>query len=178
MLRTACLVLGLLFFCPAAPSQTTTREAVGMGDLLAEIRHLRQDLQTAANAARKAQIVIYRVHTQQAVVARSTERLENTKAALDQLQAQKKYEVAQIQRWEGLKDRTQNDQERKQFEDTLSELRAQMETWGTQEQELQTQQIALEQDLRIQQAKMDRLLDELERLDNSLEIPSLQASRQ
>jgi len=122
--------------------------------------------------------VIYRLHTQQAVVARATERLENARTALDQMQAQEKHEVAQIQRWEGMKDRIQNDQERKQFEDTLSELRAQMETWGTQELELQTQVIALEQDLRIQQAKMDRLLDELERLDNSLEIPSLQASRQ
>jgi uncharacterized protein YlxW (UPF0749 family) len=46
---------------------------------------------------------------------------------------------------------------------------------GTREQELQAKLIELEADFRTEQAKWNRLQDELDRLENSLENSALQA---
>jgi hypothetical protein len=77
-----------------------------MEALLSEIRQLRQDLEAAATATRKAQIILYRLHVQ----------------------------------------------------------------------ELEAQQMELETDLMTEQAKRDRLQDELDRVENSLGNSALQAS--
>ena len=62
MLRPALLALSLLLFSSTTPGQATPTESPTLQALLAEIRQLRQDLQTSAIAARRAQILIYRLH--------------------------------------------------------------------------------------------------------------------
>jgi HAMP domain-containing protein len=88
-----------------------------MQALLSEIRQLRQDLQVAAIAARRAQIVIYRLPEQEMAVERATERLENAKSALAQIQMQHKYNAENLKRLEENEDRFENEQERKQYTD-------------------------------------------------------------
>jgi hypothetical protein len=78
----------LLFFSPAAFCQKPETDAQTMQAVLQEIRQLRHDLQTAAIAARRAQILIFRLHEQQMIVERLSETLENTKNELTQIQAQ------------------------------------------------------------------------------------------
>lgn len=148
-----------------------------MEAVLSEIRQLRQDLQAAAIATRKAQIVIYRLHVQADVLERATERLENTKGELAQLDSQKKSLTEQIKQLEETKDRPENEPRRKQFEDYLTNCKANLEAVGPREQELQTKQLELETDLRTEQAKWNRLQDELDRLENLLENSSLEANK-
>jgi chromosome segregation ATPase len=146
-----------------------------MEAVLSEIRLLRQDLQAAAVATRKAQIVIYRLHVQVEVLERATERLENTKGEIAQLESQKNSLTEQIKQLEEMKDRPENEQRRKQFEDYLTNSKANLEAVGPREQELQAKQVELEADLRTEQAKWNRLQDELDRLESSLENSTLQA---
>jgi hypothetical protein len=176
MLRATFLFLSLFSFSRPLPAQTTEPQTRTMEAVLSEIRQLRQDLQAAAVATRKAQIVIYRLHLQADVLERAKERLENTKGELAQLDSQKKSLTEQIKQLEEMKDRPENEQRRKQFEDYLTNSKANLEAVGPRDQELQAKQLELEADLRTEQAKWNRLQDELDRLENSLENSSLQAN--
>jgi hypothetical protein len=176
MLQATFLSLCLFSFSSSAYCQDKEPETRTMEAVLSEIRQLRQDLRAAAVATRKAQIVIYRLHVQQGVVERATERLETAKNSLSQLESQKKYQTEEIKRLEELRDNASNEQQRNQFEVYLSQLRASLETSGPEEQELQAKQIECEAELRAEQVKWERLQDELDGLENPLESVALQAN--
>jgi hypothetical protein len=176
MVRATFLFLSIVSFSPYSPGQTAEPQTHTMEAVLSEIRQLRQDLQAAAVATRKAQIVIYRLHVQAQVVERATERLENVKNELDQFESQKKMMTEQIKQFEDIKDRAETPQQRQQYEDYITRYTTNLEAEVPREQELQAKQIELEADLRTEQAKWDRLQDELDRLENSLEKSALQAS--
>ena len=174
MIRATFLFLSLFSFSRPLPAQTIEPQTRTLEAVLSEIRLLRQDLQTAAAATRKAQIVIYRLHLQAEVLERATERLENTKSEIAQLESQENSLTEQIKQLEEMKDRPENEQRRKQFEDHLTNTKANLEAVGPREQELQAKKLQLEADLRAEQARWDRLQDELDRLENSLENSALQ----
>jgi DNA repair exonuclease SbcCD ATPase subunit len=144
MLRATFLILSLFSFSRPLPAQTTEPQTRTMEAVLSEIRQLRQDLQAAAVATRKAQIVIYRLQLQADVLERATQRLENTKGELAQLDSQKKSLTEQIKQLEEMKDRPENEQRRKQFEDYLTNSKANLEAVGPRDQELQAKQLELE----------------------------------
>jgi len=167
-MRRPALVLSLLLFSSPALGQATPTESPTLLALLAEVRQLRQDLQTSAIAARKAQILIYRLHVQEEAAARASQRLEEAKSSIEQLRATRKYQEFQIKQYESMKDRSENDAQRKQFEDGITQLKAQMEAFASEEQEAQMKEMDLEQQSRTEQAKLGQLRDELDRLDQTV----------
>jgi len=168
MLRPSVLALSLLLFSSPALGQGTPAEPSTLQALLTEIRQLRQDLQTSAIAARRAQILIYRLHAQEAAVAHASQRLDEAKSSIEQFRARRKYQELQIKQYEGMKDRAENAAQRQQFEDAIAELKAQMEAFLPDEQEAQMKETELEQQSRIEQAKLGQLQDELDRLDQAV----------
>jgi hypothetical protein len=168
MLRPVVLALSLLLFSSPAPAQTPPTESPTLQALLAEIRQLRQDLQTSAIAARRAQILIYRLHVQEAAVARVSQRLDEAKSSIEQWRARKKYQEFQIKQYEDMRDRAENAPQRRQFEDAITQLKAQMEASVPEEQDAQMRETELEQQSRIEQAKLNQLQDELDRLDQAV----------
>ena len=169
MIRSAVLSMLSFLLCFPAFSQNTEAERPTMETLLSEIRQLRHDLQTAAIAARRAQIVIYRLHEQTQAVDRASEIFENSKTALAQMQEQKEYQAAQIKRFEEMEDQAENEQQRAQFESTIARFKDQLEAWEQQEQDLRLKVSAQEADLRDEKAKQERLEQQLDQLDHDLE---------
>jgi hypothetical protein len=166
----------LSFFCFLSLTllaKKVDRESETMQALLSEIRQLRQDLQAAAVAARKAQISVYRLHEQEMAVERATKRWENAKSAVAQTQMQRKYNADELKRLEENKDRIENEQQRKQYSDESSNIRAREEAPQAQEQELQSSQF---EQLKIEQAKLQQLQDQLGRLHKGFENSALHAS--
>jgi chromosome segregation ATPase len=168
MLRTAVLALSLLLFSSPLLGQTTPAESPTLQALLAEIRQLRQDLQTSAIAARRAQILVYRLHVQEAAVAHTSQRLDKAMTSIEQLRRTREYQELQIKRDEDMRDRDENAAQRKQFEDAIAEFKAQLEALVPEEQEAQRRKTELEQQSRIEQAKLDQLQDQLDRLDQAV----------
>lgn len=168
MLRPAILALSLLLFSSPALGQTTPTDSQTLQELLAEIRQLRQDLQTSAIAARRAQILIYRLHVQEAASAHASQRVDEAKSSIEQQRARRKYQEFQIKQYEDMRDRAENAAQRKQSEDAIDELKKQMEAWVPEEQEAQRRETELEQQSRIEQAKLDQLEGELDRLDQAV----------
>jgi hypothetical protein len=81
MLRDLFLAMSMVFLAPSVRCQTGCPEPQSIEALLTEIRELRQDLRMAANGARRAQILIYRLYQEQAAVQHAAENLENAKVA-------------------------------------------------------------------------------------------------
>jgi len=170
MFRRAFLCVGV-FLCTASAfgqATTPTTESQTLQALLAEVRQLRLDVQTAAFGARRAQILIHRLYVQEAVVARATQRLDEAKSAVDQFQARKRWQALQIKEYEDRRNRAENAAERKQLDDAISSLKSQMEASTPEEQEAQAGVTESTEQLRIEQAKLDQLQDELDRLDKSV----------
>jgi chromosome segregation ATPase len=168
MLRSAVFAFSLLVFSSPALGQAPPTDSQTLQALLTEIRQLRQDLQTSAIAARRAQILIYRLHVQEAAVAQASQRLDEAKSSIEQLRARRKYQELQVKRYEDMKDRAENATQRRQFDDGIAELKAQMEALAPEEQEVQLRETELEQQSRIEQAKLDHLQDELDQLDQAV----------
>jgi chromosome segregation ATPase len=172
MIRTAFLTFGLLLLSPAAPSQNVSSETATIEALLAEVRQLRQDLHIVAGAARRAQILIYRLHIQEGAVGRASQRLDDAKLTLERMEAQRGYAAAQIKSYEEMRDSADNALRRKQLDDAIFQLKSGLEASMAEQQELQAKEIGLEDELRTERAKLERLQDELDRLDKTLEASS------
>ena len=171
MPRPIFLALSLLLFSSTAFGQAAPNDSQTLQSLLTEVRQLRQDVQTAALAARRGQILIYRLHAQQAVVDHLSERLEGTKTELAQFERQRESWTARIKKMEERKEKG-NPEERKELEDIIAAEKEQAETRAVEEQDLKAKQVGLEEELRTEQAKLGRLQDELDRLDKALENPN------
>lgn len=176
MLRPALLALGLGLFPSTASAQTASTDSQTLQALLTEVHQLRQDLQTAATAARRAQILIYRLYAQEATVERASQRFDEAKSALDQFQSQKKWQALQIKEYEDQRDRAENPTQRKQWDDLISNLKSQTEAVAPMEQEAQTKEIELEQQFRIERAKLDQLQNELDQLDRAVMSAAFRSS--
>ncbi len=176
MPRSSVLALSLLVFSSPALGQATPAESPTLQAMLAEIRQLRQDLQTSAIAARRAQILVYRLHVQEAAVAHASQRLDEAKSSAEQLRARRKYQEIQIKQYETLKGRAENAAQGQQFEDAILDLKAQTEALAGEEQDAQMRETELEQQSRIEQAKLDQLQDELDRLDRAVMNAALHAA--
>ena len=169
MRQSILFMLSLLLFPAAAFSQTAPTDSQTWQALLAEVRQLRHDLRTATVAAQRAQILIYRVQSQEAVVGRIQQRIDDHHSKLAQIQAEQKSWLANTKRFEELRGGTDNPIERKEIEDALAHLKASLEASASNEQEIQIKLTEAEDQLRIEQAKLGRLQDDLDRLDKALE---------
>ena len=123
-----------------------------------------------AGAARKAQILIYRLYLQGAAVERATKRVDAAKSALPQSEAQNRRAAEELKTYEEMRNSLDDAARRNQLQDVIPRFKTNLEASLAEQQELQTKEIALEEELRIEQAKFDRLQGELERLDKALEI--------
>jgi len=178
MKKLGLIALGLLLVPLAIPSRSTEQEPQTMQAVLIEIRELRHDLQVAANAAQRAQIVIYRLHEQVMVVEQARQRLENTNGTLEQIQNQQRYENFQLKQYEQMRDRSENEEARKPFEDSITEIRSRIEMAARGEREWRSKQMDFETDLRIQREKLEILETELDRLDKDLGSTAVTANAQ
>jgi chromosome segregation ATPase len=159
------LVLPLTLDAQSGSPDSQTLQA-----LLSEVHQLRQELRTATVAAQRAQILIYRVQAQQTVVTRLSQRIETDRSRLTGNESEQKRLAAAIRHLEDLRN-AQSDAERKekQTDEQLTQMKMRLEQVGNEEQEIQPRKIEAEEELRVEQAKLAQLHDELDRIDKALE---------
>ena len=168
MHRWSFSILGLLLIPTSAFGQTASTDSQTLQALLAEVRQLRQDLQTTTVAAQRVQILLYRLQGQEVAVARASQRLEDARSRLVEAQSNRKKLAAEIKYYEDLQSRTENPKERKDIEDLLPRLKAKLEMLADEEQQRQTREIEAEEQLRMAQAKLSGLQDHLDQLEKAL----------
>lgn len=170
MKRLSFLPLTLLLVSTAAFAQTSPTDSDTLKALLTEVRQLRHDLQTTTVAAQRAQILIYRFQAQESIVRRMQERADEAKSKLAQIRSEQKSRAASVKQIEEKRSRTETPaSEQKDLEDTLAQIKARFDADANTEQETQATLIDAEQQLRMEQAKLAGLQDQLDRLEKSLE---------
>jgi chromosome segregation ATPase len=160
--------LALLLGSGAAFTQTASSESQIAQTMLAEIRQLRSDLQTTAATIQRVQIVMYRLQSEAALLDRATQRLEQARAECNQVQARRAALASQIDQAEARQTRSQNPLEQKNAEEMIAGLKANAGLLATEEQQYQTERADAESQFRTEQAKMNDLQDQLDRLDKVL----------
>jgi chromosome segregation ATPase len=87
------------------------------------------------------------------------ERFDQAKSAVDQFEARKKWETLELKEYEEGRDR---------LDDAISNLKSQIEAWTAEEQEAQAKKTEVAERLRIEEAKLDQLQNELDQIDQSV----------
>src|SRR5580704_3769561 len=141
MNRSSLLTVSLLLFSAACFGQTSQTDSQTLQALLSEVRQLRQDMRVTIIAAQRTQVLIYRLQAQEAAVARESQRLDENSAI-----------------------------QRKQWEDNrLPQLKAELESLASDEQQNRSREIEAEQQLRAEEVRLNDLREQLDRLDKTLE---------
>jgi chromosome segregation ATPase len=170
------LPVTLLLVSTAAFAQTGPTDSDTLKALLTEVRQLRHDLQTTTVAAQRAQILIYRVQAQESVVRRIQERVDDGRSRLAQVRFEQNNRAISMKQIEEKKSRTETPTtEQKDLEDTLTQIKARFDADANTEGEIQARITDAEDRLRIEQAKLGELQDQLDRLGKTLESSSQQA---
>lgn len=136
--------------------------------ILAEIRQFREDLRSSTIAFQRAQILLHRVQLQDAVVRRLQEKVDENRTALTQIQGSEKRIAEELKATQDALEQVDKASQ-KQFEDNVARLKSAQEEQASSEQETQARLAESEDQLRLEQAKLERLQDELDRLDASLQ---------
>src|SRR6266436_6135774 len=163
------LPLGLLLVSSAL-AQTNPSDSDTLKALLAEVRLLRHDLQTTTIAAQRAQILVYRAQAQESVVRRMQERVDDTRSKLAQIQSEQRNRASTMKQIEERRRQSETTTTaQKELEEMLAQIKARFDADANKEQEAQAKLIESEEQLRLEQAKLAGLQDQLDRLEKSLE---------
>jgi|ERR1022692_71208 chromosome segregation ATPase len=155
--------------------QTPSTDSETLQVLLGEVRQLRQELKTTTAAVERAQILIYRLQFQEAVVARDVQRLDDARAKLTQSQTAYKELERDIKRIEDRRANSNTIPEQKQNDEQLARTKTYMETvLLPQEQQNQARVTDCEQQLRLEQEKLTEFQDQLDQLDAVLKKSAAQ----
>lgn len=174
-MRRALFVLFSLFLSSSSLGQSTRstpNEPEGMQALVAEIRHLRKDLQTTNGYALKAEILLHRLQVQEAAVARVAQHLNDVRSSLSETQGHRRDVAANLKQLEEFLESSEISPEvRKQVERQISGKKSEVESLAAEEQQKQTAETEAEEQLRTEQAKLSALEDRVDRLEEELGNP-------
>lgn len=158
-----------LHFLAAAISlaRGPSRELQVTEALLTEIRQLRQDLQATAATIQRVQLVMFRMQVAASTLTRATQRLDETRNRCNQIPVQRKAMTAQLENAENRQRNVQNAPDSR-IGDEVARLKGSLEMVALQEQQCQTTIVDAEVNLRAEQAKMNDLQDQFDKLDRAL----------
>ena len=152
----------------AAFAQTPSPDSQTTQALLVEVRQLRQDLQNAAATIQRVQIVMFRLQDQSAVLSRATDRLNDARLRCTQAQAQLKMVAVQLEQAEARQRSAQNPADQRAAEGMLAQFKTEAEMAANEEQECRAGEIEAESQFRAEQAKLNDLQEQLDKLDRVL----------
>ena len=159
-----------LFLASTALAQTNPTDSDTLKSLLTEVRLLRHDLQTTTVAAQRAQILVYRAQAQESVARRMQERVDDTRSKLAQIQFEQRNRASSVKQVEEKRSRSETTTaEQKELEGVLVQIKARFDADANREQETQAKLIEAEEQLRLEQAKLGGLQDQLDQLEKQLE---------
>ena len=168
MIRTVVYFAMALFGSTAAVAQAVSPESQMTLALLAEIRQLRLDLQTAAATIQRVQIGMYRLQAQGPQFERAKERLEQARNTCKRVQWQRENLSTQVEQAEVLKRNAQNSSDQQRAQQMFAQIQSETTLLATQEQECRVEQVDAEAQFRTEEGKMHDLQDRLDRLDKVL----------
>ena len=173
MSRAITFVFGLMLVPAAVCAQTNSAESQTVQAVLAEVRQIRQDLEASTAATQRTQILLFRLQTEQIAAGQATQRLDNARAKLVQAQSNRKRREEDVKRVEEYlrEHEDENIPDRAAMQEYVAKAKAEVVSSSEEEQQWQSLETEAEEQLRIEQEKLGRLQDRLDRLEQGLESP-------
>ena len=169
MWRAAWAAMILLIFPAAGYGQAASNDSGALRELLTEVRELRRDLHATAGAMERAQILIHRVDAQQQAVARAFQRVETARANLAQIQKRRASLETNLKRLNDARSDNEDANQKRANEETIEYLKGEIESEAGPEGDAQAKVNELEDQVRLEQAKLNDLEARLDTLDRELE---------
>jgi uncharacterized protein (DUF305 family) len=168
MRRAWFFVLALFLASAAAFGQSAPADSQTLQALLSEVRQLRKDLQTTSTVSQRVQILLYRMQSQHATVARAQQRVDEADSRLAEAKGAVRHFTSEIDRTEFALNDSQNATERQQLEGILAANKRELEPQKLVEQEWETKEAEAVQNLRFEESRLAALEEQLDRLDSDL----------
>jgi chromosome segregation ATPase len=151
-------------------SQTPAKDTDALPSLLAEVRHLRQDIEAITVASERMQIALVSLQMQDGAVARATGRLDAVTSRCSGAQVNHDHLIADVQRGEAaFASGTVSAAEAADLRSRLSEVKSQTDAAQAEVLACQAAEADASSQLRNDQAKLADLQDRIDRLDKTLE---------
>ena len=166
--RASTLILAALLITSTALAQTGPPDTQLTQAMLAEIHQLRQDLQTAAATIQRVQIVMYRLQSQSALVSSATQRADEAHGLCAGMQQQQRFLTTQVEQIEARLRNAQNPAEKQTAETQLDMFKSNLAGFTTEAQLCPAKEAEAETLRRTEQAKMNDLDAQLDKLDKVL----------
>jgi chromosome segregation ATPase len=163
--KFVCLAILLLKISAAAQSAPPDSLSQAM---LAEVRQLRLDLQSTAATIQRIQIAVHRIQTESNLLDRATQRLEQARASCTETDRERKMFTAQIEQIDARRRSSPSSSDQTAAQEQISQFKSALEELASQEQQCQAERVDAEAQFRTEQAKMNDLENQLEKLDRAL----------
>lgn len=166
MHRVQLLVLILLLFSVVSSAQTGSADAQTLQNLVSEVHQLRQDLKSMASGMQRAQILFYRLQIQQAAVDRAIQRLDDAREKLASVEGNRRQIATALKYFEDKEAKSPGEQ--KDFADIVAQDKTRLESLQSDEQERQARVSECEERVRVEQATLSGLQEQLDQVDRTL----------
>jgi len=168
MYRAALLFVLPLLTPPTALAQSAPPDSAALQALVSEIRQLRQDLKVTTAATQRVQIALFRLQIQATAVARAASRFDEVRSKISQSQSHHSEIAARMQQFEEKQRGSQDPNEVKIMAEMLPQLKAELDREESEGQRLQAIEAEAASQLRTEEAKLNDLQDQLDKLDKAL----------
>ena len=168
MRRTVSLILAVIGLSATAFGQAAPNDPQTMQALLTEVRALHQELRSSLARIQTAQILLSRLQTQQTVVTHALDRLDAARAKLETAQDRRQHEAIDYKRLEDSQSDDESPAQQKMLEDELVHFKSELDASTAAEQQAQAIENESEQQLRIEQDKLDAINAQLDEIIKSI----------
>jgi hypothetical protein len=159
-------VCGCVAICDGQVSQSDPQT---LQAILAELRQIHSELQRQQAQNQTMQILLFQMQTQQAIINRATQRVDDARSKVSEVQEMEKHDAATISRTEDLLREAQDDSEKKRLTGDTEHFKAGLVLLKSQEQDRLTVLQQAEAQLRKAQDTFDTVEDELDKMVKALQ---------
>jgi uncharacterized coiled-coil protein SlyX len=172
---TFAIAVALLLVLPSAAAAQAPAAAPPppdvLGELLVEVRGLRQAMERAATVGARIQLLVARVQLQEQRIAELSKRLVAVRDQMSTIDAQSAPLLGQIAMFEKSADANTPD-ERKELEHMMKALKTQTETFEKRKQDLAIEESQLLQQIAADQGRWSDVSGQLDDLERTLATPA------
>jgi septal ring factor EnvC (AmiA/AmiB activator) len=161
--------LACLFLMPSiALAQRDPTEGQSLKTIADEIHQLRRELKSVSVLSQRVQIALYRLHNQETALEFAHQRADKAQSRLADVQSNQRELASRLQQEKDAQLRATDPAEQRHFEDSVAQLKAQLDLLTQDQRDAQGAQTQADAELRTEQSKLDSLQDILDGLDRSL----------
>jgi chromosome segregation ATPase len=168
MRRAFFCIIGLLGMSVHALGQTASSDSQTLQSLLTEVRGLRQDLRISLNRTQSMQILLARLQMQEGAVTRASDRFNDARQKLLDMQLHQKELALECKRLEDEIGAGQNSQQQVDLRDRMKHVQSDLESFGNIVQQQQATETQAEGQLRDEQDKLSAIESQLDELIRSM----------